>query len=107
MTRRLTFTFSRADVAQAVAREALGRGCDPQAVINDVLARHFIERAEERLAEQLSVAQGVLRHLTGQPPARPPLAAPPLGETPIPMPIPVAVTTASTQQQRKRNAWEQ
>lgn len=103
MNRRLTFTFSREDVAAAVQREALRRGCDPQAVINWALERHFIECAEQRLSEQLTITQGVVRHLTGQqgtPAARPHVEPEPF--TPVPMPVAVA----QPRQGIKKNPWE-
>lgn len=101
MTRhRLTFTFDRTDVAAQVAAEALRRGCDVQAVINSVLARHFIERPEQRLAEQLEIVQGALRHLTSTPATRPLAPAPPVEELPAPVPVPRPLG------ERRKNAWE-
>ena len=99
--RRLTFTFSRTDVATAVEREALLRGCDSQAVINEVLVRHFVERREQQLAEQLTLMQHVVQRLT----VGVSQASPEPSPMPVAIPVPVPVPTIKTA--RRGNPWEE
>lgn len=52
---RTTHTYNRSDVALAVQQEAARRGCTPQDVVNDILARVLIDGALQRLEREIDL----------------------------------------------------
>jgi hypothetical protein len=114
MANRITFTFARGDVKDAVYALAMRRRCDVQAVINDILARAMLDGTEQRLADELrlvsealelanrraaSVPSGYQNRYPGSGDASTAGTQP----TPISVPVPVPVVRS----ERKRNPWEQ
>lgn len=96
--RRTTFTYARADVHRAVLQLAALRGCDPQDVINDILAAVLIDRRIEQLEADNEAWREAVKALAH-------------GGTPTPTPTPlslsVPVPAFSGGDTIRRNPWEQ
>lgn len=104
--RRITFTFARADVLAAVSDLALVRGCDPQDVINDVLARVLVDGEHERLRSEVRTLQQAIDLLSADPTKQ---HLPPAPMLPFPIPLEEPILNARLPRAptpQRQNPWD-